>query len=146
MGRIARLSEEAPQVLKDALENKKVSVNRGWKILRAVQQLPPEEQESAVAEMLSAVQEIDQSDAEADRRGKVASQFCKVFERAVLLTPSEDNVRCWVEGTRMRPEEIEDSVQESYELAQTFQTIGDLLKNVFLCAKQTGTHSNKGQT
>lgn len=32
MGRIARLSEEAPQALKDALERKEVSVNRGWKI------------------------------------------------------------------------------------------------------------------
>ena len=147
MGRIARLSEEAPQVLKDALGNKKVSVNRGWKILKAVQQLPPEEQGSAAAEMLSAVREIDQSDAEADRRGKIASQFCKAFERAVLLTPTEENVRCWVEGTRMRPEEIEDSVQESYELAQTFQTIGDLLKNVFLCTnQQAGTHFDNGQT
>ncbi len=29
----------------------------------------------------------------------------------------------------MTQEEIEDSVQESYELAQTFQTIGDLLEN-----------------
>ena len=37
-------------------------------------------------------------------------------------------MRLWVEGTRMRPDEIEDSVRESYELAQTFQTIGDLLK------------------
>jgi hypothetical protein len=36
MGRIARLSKEAPQALKDALENKKVSVNRGWKILKAI--------------------------------------------------------------------------------------------------------------
>ncbi len=32
----------------------------------------------------------------------------------------------------MRPEEIEDSVKESYELAQVFQTIGDILKNEIL--------------
>ena len=31
----------------------------------------------------------------------------------------------------MTQEEIEDSVQEPYELAQTFQTIGDLLKMQF---------------
>ena len=36
----------------------------------------------------------------------------------------------------MTPEEIEDSVQESYELAQTFQTIGDLLKNAVSCVHQ----------
>ncbi len=136
MGRIAQLTENAPQLLKDALENKEVSINRGWRILKAVQQLPPEEQESAAAEMLSAVREIDKSDAEADRRGKIAGLFCKAYERAVLLTPTEENVRIWTECTRMTREEIEDSVQESYELAQTFQTIGDLLKNALSCVNQ----------
>lgn len=71
MGRIAQLAENAPQSLKNALENKELSINRGWRILKTVQQLPPEEQESAAAEMLSAVREIDQSDAEANRRGKL---------------------------------------------------------------------------
>ena len=101
--------------------------------MKAVQQLPPEEQESAAAEMLSAVREIDKSDAEADRRGKIAGLFCKAYERAVLLTPTEENVRIWTECTRMTREEIEDSVQESYELARTFQVIGDLLKDEILC-------------
>lgn len=132
MGRIARLSEEAPQALKDALERKEVSVNRGWKILKAVQQLPEEERENAVTEMIAAVREIDRIDAEADRREKIASLFCKAYERAVLLTPTSDNIRCWVKGTRMRPEEIEDTIKESYELAQVFHTIGDILKLEFL--------------
>lgn len=132
MGRIAQLSENAPQVLKDALENKEVSVNRGWKIMKAVQQLLPEKQESAAAEMLAAVREIEQLDTEADRRHKVAALFCKAYEQAVLLTPTLENIRIWVECTRMRPDEVEDSVKESYELAQTFQTIGDLLKNEIL--------------
>lgn len=132
MGRIARLSEEAPHALKDALERKEVSVNRSWKIPKAVQQLPPEEQESAAAEMIAAVQEIDRIDTEADRRGKLASLFCKAYERAVLLTSTSENIRCWVEGTRMRPEEIEDTVKESYELARMFQTIGNVLRHKFL--------------
>ena len=123
MGRITQLAEAAPQALKDALDRKEVSINRGWKILKAVQQLPLEEQESASAEMLSVVREIDQLDAEAERRGKIAALFCKAYERAVLLTPTLENVRIWVENTRMEPDEIEDSVQESYELAQTFQAI-----------------------
>ena len=143
MGRIARLSEEAPQALKDALENKKVSVNRGWKILKAIQQLPLEEQESAVEEMLAAVREIDQLDAEADYRHKIASLFCKAYEQAVLLTPTLENIRLWVECTRMRPDEVDDSVKESYELAQTFQTIGDLLKNEILNTRhQAGVPSD----
>ena len=104
--------------------------------MKAVQQFPPEEQESAAAEMVSAVREINQSDAEADRRGKIAGLFCKAYEKAVLLTPTEENVRIWTECTRMTREEIEDSVQDSYELAQTFQTIGDLLKNAISCVNQ----------
>ena len=101
MGRIAQLAENAPQSLKDALENKEVSINRGWRILKAVQQLSPEEQDSAAAEMLSAVREIDQSDTKIDRRHKIAGLFCKAYERAVLLTPTEENVLIWTECTRM---------------------------------------------
>ena len=101
MGRIAQLTENAPQSLKDALENKEVSINRGWRILKAVQQLSPEEQDSAAAEMLSAVREIDQSDTKIDRRHKIAGLFCKAYERAVLLTPTEENVLIWTECTRM---------------------------------------------
>lgn len=132
MGRIAQLAENAPQVLKDALDRKELSINRAWKILQAVQQSPPEEQEAFAAEMLAAVREIDQSDAEVDRKAKIAGLFCKAYEKAVLLTPTLENVRCWVDCTRMRPDEIEDSVKESYELAQVFQTIGGILKNEIL--------------
>lgn len=132
MGRIARLSEDAPQALKDALERKEVSVNRGWKILKALQQLSEEERENAVTGMISAVREIIRIDAEADQRGKIASLFCKAYERAILLTPTSENIRCWVEGTRMRSEEIEDTIKESYDLAQVFHTIGDILKLEFL--------------
>ena len=143
MGRIAQLSEDAPPSLKEALESKKVSINRGWKILKAVQPLPLEEQEAAASEMLLAVREIDQLDAEAERRGKIAALFCKAYERAVLLTPTLENVRIWVENTRMKPDEIKDSAQESYGLAQTFQAIGDLLKNEILGVnQQTGACSN----
>ena len=53
------------------------------------------------------------------------------YERAVLLTPTLENVRCWVECTRMRPEEIEDSVQESYELIPPGELFGEYLPNFF---------------
>ena len=50
--------------------------------------------------------------------------------RAVLLTPSEENVRLWVEGTRMRTDEIEDSVQEARELSGVFAAIADILERM----------------
>lgn len=109
-----------------------MSVNGAWKILKAVQQFPTDEQDTAAAEMVAAVQEVREKDAEADRKGKIAALFCKAYEKAVLLTPTSENVRYWVEGTRMKPDEIEDSIRESYELVQTFQTIGNILKNEIL--------------
>ena len=130
MGRIAQLTENAPQTLKKALDSKVVSINRAWEIMKTVQQMPPEARDDLAVEMLSAVREVEQLDAEAERRGKTARLFCKVYEKAVLLTPTVENVRDWVMGTRMRTDEIEDSIKESYELAQTFQTIGDVLKMV----------------
>ena len=132
MGRIAQLIKDAPSSLKNALENKKVTINRGWEILKAVQQFPVEDQEAVATEMLSAVREINRLDSESGRRHKIASLFCKAYEKSVLLTPNLENVRCWVDCTRMNLEEIEDSVKESYELAQIFQTIGDILKNEIL--------------
>ena len=130
MGRIAQLTENAPQTLKKALDSKAISINRAWEIMKTVQQMPPETQDDLAVEMLSAVREVEQLDAEAERRGKTAKLFCKVYEKAVLLTPTVENIRDWVMGTRMRTDEIEDSIKESYELAQTFQTIGDVLKMV----------------
>lgn len=132
MGRIAQMVENAPPVLKDALESKEVSVNRGFKILRAVQQLSPEEQEGVATMMVDAVKGINQMDAEVKQRAKIAGMFSKAYEKAVLLAPTLDNVRYWTECSRMTPEEIEENMKESYELAQVFQTIGDILKNDIL--------------
>ena len=39
-------------------------------------------------------------------------------------------MRIWVECTRMRPDEIEYSVQEAQELAGVFSTIASILKTL----------------
>ena len=139
MGKVMQIDEHAPAAIKDALDNGELSINQGYSITRQVRELPEEEQEEAAAlavELEKAKKEIQKLDAEADRRHKIAGLFCKAYEKAVLLTPTEENVRIWTECTRMTQEEIEDSVQDSYELAQTFQTIGNLLKNTISCVHQ----------
>lgn len=82
LGRITKLAENAPQVLKDALNRKELSINRAWKMLKMIQQYPPEAQEATAAEMLAAVREIDQADAGIDRKSKIAGLFCKAYEKA----------------------------------------------------------------
>ena len=131
MGKVMQIDEHAPPAVKEALDSGDLSINQGYNITRQIQELPEEEREEAAAqavELLKAKKEVQAIDAEADRRGTIASLFCKAFERAVLLTPTEENVRIWVENTRMRPDEIEDSVKEARELAEVFTAIADILE------------------
>ena len=133
MGKVMQIDEHAPPAVKEALDSGDLSINQGYNITRQVQELPEEEREEAAAqavELVKAKKEVQALDAEADRRGKVAALFCKAFERAVLLTPTEENVRFWVEGTRMRPDEIEDSAKEARELAGVFTTIAGILETM----------------
>nr|WP_325258012.1 hypothetical protein [uncultured Oscillibacter sp.] len=74
--------------------------------------------------------------------GKLQHYSAKHMKGQALLTPTLENIRIWVENKRMKPDEVEDSVRESCELAQTFQTIGDLLKNEFLRECQQILHSD----
>ena len=133
MGKVMQIDEHAPAAVKDALDNGDLSINQGYNITRQVQELPEEQREEAAAQAVAlekAKKEIRQADAESDRRHKIAGLFCKAFERAVLLTPSEENVRIWTECTRMTPEEIEDSAKEAHELAEVFSTIAGVLETM----------------
>ena len=131
MGKVMQIDEHAPSAVKEALDSGDLSINQGYNITRQVRELPEEQREEAAAlavELEKAKKEIKALDAEANRRGKIAGLFCKAFEKAVLLTPTEENVRIWVENTRMRPDEIEDSVKEARELAEVFTAIADVLE------------------
>ena len=96
--------QHAPAAVKEALDSGDLSINQGYNITRQVRELPEEQRDEAAAlavELEKAKKEIRQCDAEADRRGRIADLFCKAFEKAVLLTPTEENVRIWTECTRM---------------------------------------------
>ena len=133
MGKVMQIDEHAPAAVKEALDSGDLSINQGYNITRQVQKLPEEQRENAAAqavELEKAKREIRQSDAESNRRHKIAGLFCKAFERAVLLTPSEENVRIWAECTRMTPEEIADSAKEAHELAEVFSAIAGILETM----------------
>ena len=133
MGKVMQIDEHAPAAVKEALDKKELSVNQGYNITRQVQDLPEEEREQAAlaaVEVEKAKKEIREKDAEIDRQSKIAGIFCKAFEKAVLLTPTEENVRIWARCTRMTREEMEDTVKESRELAGVFTSIADLMERL----------------
>ena len=130
MGKVMQIGEHAPPAVKEALDSGDLSINQGYNITRQVRDLPEERREEAAAlavELEKAKKEIRQGDEDSDRRHKIAGLFCKAFEKAVLLTPTEENVRIWAECTRMNQDEIRDSAQEARELAEVFTAIANIL-------------------
>ena len=137
MGKVMQIDENAPDAIKEALDKKELSINKGYDLTRQLQDLPEEQREQAAAEALEyekAKKELKKQDAEIDRKGKIAALFCKAYEKAVLLTSSEENIRCWTDGTRMTPEEMRDTVKESREIAQVFAAIADIIEQKILPA------------
>ena len=135
MGRIAQIDEHAPAVVKEALDHKDLSVNQGYQITKQLQGLPEDQREQAAqaaVELEKAKKEIRKKDAEIDQRSKVAAVFCKAFEKAALLEPSEEKIRIWVACTRMTREEMTDTVKEARELSETFVAIADLIEHNLL--------------
>lgn len=137
MGKVMQIDENAPDAIKEALDKKELSINKGYDLTRQLQEVPEDQREQAAVELLEyekAKKDLKQQNAEIDRRGKVANTFCKAYEKASLLTATEENVRCWTEGTRMTLEELQDTVKESREIAQVFAAIADIIEQKILPA------------
>ena len=133
MGKVMQIDEHAPAAVKEALDKKELSIHQGYQITKQVENLPEEQREQAAleaVELAKAKKEIQEKDAEIDREGKIAGVFCKAYEKAVLLDPTEENVRIWAKCTRMTRDEMEDTVKESRELAEVFRTIADLMERL----------------
>ena len=142
MGKVMQIDENAPDAIKEALDKKELSINKGYDLTRQLQDVPEDQREQAAAELLEyekAKKDLKQQNAEIDRRGKVANTFCKAYEKASLLTAAEEDVRCWTEGTRMTLEELQDTVKESRKIAQVFAAIADIIEQKILPADWRNT-------
>ena len=135
MGKVMQIEENAPDAIKEALDKKELSINKGYDLTRQRQDVPEDQREQAAAELLEyekTKKELKRQESEIDRRGKVANLFCKAYENAALLTATEENVRCWTEGTRMTLEELRDTARESREIAQVFNMVADIIEQKIL--------------
>ena len=133
MGKVMQIDEHASAAVKESLDKGELSVNQGYLITQQVKHLPEAEREQAALELVElekAKKEIREKDAEIDRRSRIAGVFCKAFEKAVLLEPTEENVRIWTECTRMTREEMEDTVREARELSEVFTAIADRMEGI----------------
>ena len=131
MGQIMQIDEKAPQAVKDALDNKEISVNKGYEITRQVQELPEEEREQAAVDALTMQKiqkELKKADDESARRCKIAGQFSKTYIMVNHLSDTEEDVGYWIDCSRMTPQEIHNNAVESRMYAEKFQRIAELLE------------------
>ena len=135
MNKVMQIDENAPDSIKQALDKKELSVNRGYELIKQLENVPEAEREQAAAEMLEyekAKKMLAKKNAEIDRRSKIANQFSKVFEKAILLEVTEENVRIWTDCCRMRDNEIFDSAKEAEEISVAFAQIARIIREKIL--------------
>ena len=134
MGRIAQIDEQGPEAVKEALDKHEISLNQGYNITKQVQALPEEDREQAAADLLEAQyhKAVEKLDSVLAERERISKQFCKAYEKAALLEATEENVRAWVECTRMTPAEMADTVKDSLNLSQVFRDIAEILQTKIL--------------
>ena len=147
MGKVLKIDERAPEVVKEALDNKGLSINQGYNLTRQLQQVPEEQREDAAQDALKKLRkEVQEKDAEIDHKAKIAKRFCAAYEKVNLLEVSEGNIRIWVDCTRMKPDEIADAAEESYRHSEMFREIGDILKNTVLPEDWRNTNENSEES
>ena len=134
MGKAMKITEQAPQEVIDALNRQEISVHQGYEITRQVRNLPEKEREKEAEKAVRRERmknDLRKSDAEIDRRTKIAGQFFRAVEKSVILDPSEENLRVWVESVRMKPEEIGEYVRQCRIISGLFTTMADSLERMY---------------
>ena len=131
------------EAVKEALDKKELSVNKGYNLTKQLQQLPEDQREQAAidaVELEKAKQRIRKADAEIDSRAKVSSLFSKAYAGAVRLVPSEENVRAWVEFSCMDLTDMEDMIRQSRDLSARFSAVADILEQKIIPADWRCAH------
>ncbi|WP_409969698.1 hypothetical protein RFF05_07255 [Bengtsoniella intestinalis] len=135
MGKVMKIDDSAPQVIRDALDNKEISINRAYQMLRELEKLPEDQREQAAQDYMileRGKDELAESDRQINEATKIAKIFIKAFEMAIDLKPTEQTVRHWVDCCRMTPDEMELGATEADEVAEKFLTISKILRETII--------------
>lgn len=133
MGRVMQIDENAPVSVKEALDNKEITINQGYNITKELQELdlPDEEKEQAAMEAVE--REIARKNESRRRKinesTRIAKGFCAAFEKALQIDPSPENIRTWLEECSITPEQLDNTIEEARQIAGSFSTIADFLES-----------------
>ena len=133
MGKAMKIEDEAPQPVKDAVDNGELSIHQGYTLTRELQELPEDERDEAAAEAVErekARKEMAKKNARTDEETKIANTFSTALDKAQALDVTEQNVKIWVTHANLYGELLDGAIEDAAELSVVFASLAKLLKEI----------------
>ena len=133
MGKAMKIEDEAPQPVKDAVDNGELSIHQGYTLTRELQELPEDERDEAAAEAVErekARKEMAKKNARTDEETKIANAFSTALDKAQALDVTEQNVKIWVTHANLYGELLDGAIEDATELSVVFANLTKYLKDI----------------
>lgn len=133
MGKAMKIEDEAPQPVKDAVDNGELSIHQGYTLTRELQELPEDERDEAAAEAVErekARKEMAKKNARTDEETKIANAFSTALDKAQALNVTEQNVKIWVTHANLYGELLDGAIEDAAELSVVFANLAKYLKEI----------------
>ena len=132
MGKIMKIDEHGPESVKQALNQGKVSVNKGYEITREVAELPEEEREAAAQQAVDEA-EYNKTARKIDSQATIAKAIVNAMQKPMEMEPTLENVRIWMAYADITAENMADmlwkvdrAIEKLQELRQVMEWCGGL--------------------
>jgi len=129
MGKIMKIDEDAPELVKQAVEADEITVNAAYDVTRRLMELPEDEREDAVEEYVEAAKAYKRGVKKADEKHDIAVAINRAMEQAGKMEVTDTTVRIWIDYCGVRSDAVDDAIQEAGEYAEKFLLLKDILEN-----------------
>lgn len=129
MGKIMKIDEDAPELVKQAVEADEITVNAAYDVTRRLMELPEEEREDAVEEYVEAAKAYKRGVKKADEKHDIAVAINRAMEQAGKMEVTDTTVRIWIDYCGVRSDAVDDAIQEAGEYAEKFLLLKAILEN-----------------
>lgn len=128
MGKIMKIDENAPDLVKQAVEANEITVNAAYDVTRKLMELPEDEREDAVEEYVEAAKAYKRGVKKADEKHDIAVAINRAMEKAGEMEITDITVRIWIDYCGVRSDAIDDAIREAGEYAEKFLLFKEILE------------------
>ena len=128
MGKIMKIDESAPELVKQAVAADEITVNAAYDVTRRLMELPEDERAEAVEEYVEAAKAYKRGVKKADEKHDIAVAINRAMEKAGEMEITDITVRIWIDYCGVRSDAIDDAIREAGEYAEKFLLFKDILE------------------